>query len=86
MSKYSAESGDDSSYFANQRLEEIRRAYARIERLERALREIQLHATEPLHVENRPGYELREFCEEIHAMAASALSSGEPIKNEASSA
>lgn len=56
----------------------------RVLRLEKALREIQLHAAEPLQAENRPGYELREFCEEVHAMAASALSSGEPVKNEAS--
>lgn len=56
---------------------------AECERLRIALRHIQVHAAEPLRAENRPGYELREFCEEVHAMAASALSSAEPVKNEA---
>lgn len=55
----------------------------RILRLERALREIQSDAASVLDPENKPGYELREYAEQIHAMAASALSSGDPIKNEA---
>lgn len=59
---------------------------ARVLRLEKALREIQLDAAGILDPENKPGYELREYAEQIHAMAASALSSGAPARNDHSKA
>lgn len=57
-------------------------ARARLMRLTNGLREIQIHAADILDSENKPGYELREFAEQAHALAASALSSGEPVKND----
>lgn len=45
----------------------------RMKKLETGLRLIQLHAGAILEADSRPGYELREFAEEVHAMAASTL-------------
>ncbi len=40
MSKYSAESGDDSGYFASARIEESRRLYQENEKLRECLRTV----------------------------------------------